>query len=196
MSTSVDSPVAPRSLHLWRWLLGGFALCCVAITLVVINLVTLSSDASALRKGLSSSLTTGYHTRVQVSVGPVFLSAVRAGLSFSDDIPAEARLALRGIERASVGVYELNHELTAEGGTRMFAAADDLMERRGWTRVVGVKDRATVVLVYVPQNQTSSPTERVCVAVCDTRNLIVVSGNLRFEPLVQLALHQHLLASR
>ncbi|HUP88942.1 MAG TPA: hypothetical protein VM100_06320 [Longimicrobiales bacterium] len=196
MLTSAAAHSGPRRRPFWRWVLIGFGLCCFSLAVVAYNLVTLSSEATALRKELASALTQRAHTRVQVSVGPILLSAVRAGLSFIDDIPADARLAMRGVERASVGVYALDDRLSPADSTRMFTAADKLMARRGWSRVVGVKDRETVVLVYVPIEQNEKTTERVCVAVCADKNLIVVSGKLRFEPLVQLALQQHLLASR
>ena len=194
-------PPAPSQKHSrWRralrWVLAGFAVCCVATAIGVYNLITLSSEATALRRELVSEMASQPHLRVQVSVGPMLLSAVRTSLGFIHDVPAEARLALRGVEKASVGVYEIDQPLSPPESSRMFDAADKMMDRRGWTRVVGVKDDDTLVLVYFPKNQNSNSTERVCVAVCADKHLVVVSGKLRFEPLVQLALQQRLLASR
>lgn len=83
-----------------------------------------------------------------------------------------------------------------KGRARLIAAADEKMEKRGWTRVVGVNEPGNLVLVYVPQRESSGSTERACVAVCNDEHLVVVSGTLAIEPLVQIAQRHALLARR
>ncbi len=196
MSTTDLSPRAVRPRRIWRWLLAGAGLCFAATALVVYNFVTLNRDAATLRDQLLSALAVPPHMRIQITVGPVFLATVRAGLSVVDRIPAEARLALRGVRNASVGVYELDGKVNSSERAQMFSMADKVMDRRGWTRVVGVQDHNSVVLVYLPAKEISSSAERVCVAVCDDKHLVIVSGSLRLEPLAELAMSQHRLALR
>jgi hypothetical protein len=57
-----------------------------------------------------------------------------------------------------------------------------------------VSQRDTFVLIYVPDEMPSQSTGRVCLAVCDREHLVIVSGDLRMEPLVELGAQQHLLA--
>ena len=63
------------------------------IALAVFNFVTLTRDATTLRDELMSTLNEPAHTRIQLTVGPAFLTTLRTGLSVIDRIPAEARLA-------------------------------------------------------------------------------------------------------
>jgi len=194
MSTAAITPTPRRPRRIWRWVLGIFATGFLATVIVVYNLITLSSDASALRNELLGSLDFPSHLRVQGSVGPVLLSAVRTGASFFKDLPREAILALRSVRKLSVGVYELDHTPGASDRQRMFVAADKVMESRGWSRTVAVNDGDALVLVYFPIRAPSGSAERMCVAVCNERNLVVVSGNVRLEPLVEIATRHKALA--
>jgi hypothetical protein len=198
MTTADVTPPVVRSRRIWRWLLAGAGLCFAASALAVYNFVTPTREAMTLREELISALPHSAHTRtqVQVTVGPVLLGTVRAVASLIDDVPAEARLALRAVRKASVGVYELAGGLEADGRARMVSAADDVMQRRGWTRVVGVNDKENLVLVYVPERDPSGSSERVCVAVCNDEYLVVVSGTISLAPLVELAVQQGLMARR
>jgi hypothetical protein len=117
-------------------------------------------------------------------------------MSFFDDIPPEAHLALRAVRNASVGVYQLREDVSATERSKMFLAADEVMRDSGWTRVVGVKNPDNVVMVYLPEGEHGGSTERVCVAVCSQEHLIVVSGKVRMDRLMDLAMHQRLLARR
>jgi hypothetical protein len=196
MTSSMRTQEPQRPSRRWRWVFAGAALCIVSIALGVYQLITLSSDATALRDELASAVSQPMRTRVQVSVGPMLCSLVRMGSLCIDRIPDEARLAMRAVRRASVGVYDLHGDVRTKGRARLIAAADEKMEKRGWTRVVGVNDPGNLVLVYVPQRESSGSTERACVAVCNDEHLVVVSGTLAIEPLVQIAQRHALLARR
>jgi hypothetical protein len=185
-----------RSRPVWRWVLAGAGLCFAAAVLVVYQLITLSFDAAALRDKLASSLNEPVRTRVQLSVGPILCSTVRTGLSFVDKLPPEAKLAMSAVRKASVGVYALSRHATATEKARMFSSADAVMQKRGWTRVVGVNDADAMVLVYIPNGDISGSTERACVAVCNEEYLVVVSGTIRLDPLMEIASRKHLLALR
>jgi hypothetical protein len=149
-----------------------------------------------LRDELISTLTPSTRTQVQITVGPVLLGTVRTIVGAFDGVPEEARLAMRAIRGASVGVYKLRREIRSDERTNMFSAADDVMQRRGWTRVVAVNDAENLVLVYLPEGERSGSTEQVCVAVCNEEHLIVVEGSLRMDRLVELVAHHRTIARR
>lgn len=195
-TTEVASPPSPRPRRIWRWLLAGTLLCLGAATLAAYNLVTLTRDATRLRDELTSTLTRSTRTQFQVTVGPVFMAAVRTVVGVIDDVPAEARLALKAVRGASVGVYKLRGYVDAGERARMFSAADVVMSERGWTPVVRVIDGESLVLVYLPEGERSGSTEQVCVAVCSGDNLVIVAGGVRMDRLVDLAVQQRLIARR
>jgi hypothetical protein len=195
-TANVSAPEVRRPRRIWRWLLAGTGICLGAAALAAYNLVTLTRDAGSLRDELISTLTRSTRTQVQVTVGPVLLGVVRAVVSAFDGVPEEARLAMRTVRDASVGVYKIEGRVGSGERTQMFSAADDVMRQRGWTRVVGVSDEENLVLVYSPKGERSGSTEQVCVAVCNEEHLIVVEGSVRMDRLVELAAHHQLLARR
>ena len=195
-TTEVASRPSPSPRRVWRWLLAGTALCLGAATLAAYNLVTLPRDAATLRDELTSTLTHSTRTQFQVTVGPLFLTALRTVLSAFDEVPQEARLALGAVRNASVGVYKLRGDVDSVQRAGMFSAADEVMRERGWTAAVRVSDRDNLVLVYLPEGERSGSTERVCVAVCSEGNLVIVSGSVRMDRLVDLAVQQRLIAKR
>ena len=195
-ASDVPRSARARTRRIWRWLLAGTALCLGGAMLAAYNLVTLPRDAAALRDELSASLSGSARTQVQVTAGPILLTLARTAISFFDGVPPEARVALRAVRNASVGVYQLREKVSPTEQSKMFLAADEVMRDRGWTRVVGVKNPDSLVMVYLPEGEHGGSTERVCVAVCSEEHLIVVSGKVHMDRLVDLAVHQGLLARR
>ena len=189
-------PLRARPRRIWQWLLAGTAVGLGAASLAAYNLVTLSRDSTTLRHALISRLPGSARTQVQITVGPILLTVVRMVVSVIPDVPPEAQTALRAVRGASVGVYKLNGERSSHERIEMFSAADDVMRDRGWTRVVGVNDRESLILVYLPSGDRSGSTERVCIAVCNDENLIVVSGSVRVDQLMELVVQQRLIALR
>ena len=197
MNTTEDaSQPSPRPRRIWRWLLVGTAVFLGAVTLAAFNLVTLPRDAATLRNELTAHLTDSARTQFQITVGPLILTAVRSVVSAFNEVPEEARLALGAVRKASVGVYKLRGRINSGERARMFSAADEVMRDRGWTAAVRVSDRDSLVLVYLPAGERSGSIERVCVAVCSEENLVIVSGSVRMDRLVDLAVRQRLMARR
>lgn len=197
MNTTSSTSPTRRGVPRWlRWVLAAAAFSLITVSFAAYRLLTLPSEATQLRDGLQSVLGSQLQTRVQLSAGPILLSAVRVGSLFFKDLPAEARLALQSVKQASVGVYARHKKLPADERTRMFVTADTVMQRRGWIRAVGVLDARNVVLIYVPEVQLPGTAGRVCIAVCNDENLVVVSGSVRLAPLVELAARSPLLVQR
>ena len=171
---------APRR-HFWRWMLAAT---CVFLALAAggaYNLLTLSREATALRRGVLDGQAGGASTRVQLSLDSSLLGLVRTGLYFSP-LPEEARLALKSVRKASVGVYELNDALSR---SNMVSRADAAMLARGYSRIIGVVEDDETVLIYVPDD-ADADTLDVCLAVLDGKELVVVSARVDSEPLLKL----------
>ena len=178
---------APRPRHrLWPWILGLILAPFVALSLLIVDVIHLSRDAAALRRQVMAVTGDGWHTKVQFSVGPVLLGAVRGGASLIPDMPPEAREVLHAVRSASVGVYKRSGPLKEQRRDQLFAAADQMMARRGWTRIVGVADTKDTVLIYLPTGDGDSQPSRVCLAVCNDRELVVVAAGFEAAALADL----------
>ena len=167
-------------------MLATGAVAAAAVAIAALNLVTLTRDAAVLRDEIVASLETGAKTKVQVSAGPVLLGLVRGGMCFVKDLPDEARFALQAVRKASVGVYTIDPNGRGERADTMFAAAAAAMARRGWERVVAVNDGDTQVMLFAPTRSGWTSAQKVCVAVCEEDKLIVVTGTIRPEPLMEI----------
>jgi hypothetical protein len=173
--------------RIWPWILGLILTPFVMLGVLIAGVIHLNSDAAALRRQVMAATGNNWHTKVQFSVGPVLLGAARTGVSFIHDVPPEVREVLRAVRSASVGVYARRGAMDG-GGRRdeIFAAADRTMAGRGWTRVVGVADSGDSVLIYLPAQGEDSPPSRVCLAVCNDRELVVVAAGFEAHALAGL----------
>lgn len=169
------------------WILALCALSGLAVVALALNTITLDRDARLLRNEILAAIDRPSSTQVQLSVGPTIIGSVRLGLVFCADAPREARIALKAVSDASVGVYRLKGGSRDLAGAKLFAMSDRAMNDRGWTRVVGVNQNNESVLVYMPTKSSEHGTQRVCVAVCKRDQLVVVSGTANLESLVELA---------
>lgn len=192
-SNSVPTPSRNRR-GVWRWILAGLGLCTLIVLVAMMNVLTLSRDAAVLRQELFSSLRVPASPQVQISVGPGLLTLARTAASLIDDVPPEARRALRAVKAASVGVYDVKGRIDASARARMLPAADAAMERRGWSRVVAVISDHDTVLIYTPSRKSFGGTQPVCLAVCNADNIVVVSAVVEAGELIELAADHGLLA--
>jgi hypothetical protein len=171
----------PPRRHIWCWMLAAT---CVFLALAAggaYNLLTLSRDATALRRGVLDTYAGDSTTRIQLSLDGSLLGLVRTGLIFAP-LPDEARLALKSVRKASVGVYELHDAMTR---SNLMSRADAVMLARGYNRIVGVIEDDETVLIYVPDG-ADAETLDVCLAVMDGKELVVVSARVASEPLMKL----------
>jgi hypothetical protein len=184
MSTAAP-PARPRR-QIWPWVVGIILTPFVVAGLTVLDVVRLHADAGRLRNELMAATGGGWEAKVQLTLDRPLLAAARAGLTFIHDVPDEARLALRAVNSASVGVYQRTGRGGPTAAAAMWAAADRVMSRRGWVRVVGVADPAETVLIYVPAGRTDARPTRVCLAVCNRQELVIVAGSFEAEALAAL----------
>jgi hypothetical protein len=179
--TSEPTILKPRR-HVWRWVLLAAGLCLAPFLLlgaVAVSYLTLDSDVRTLRKHVMAATDAQWKTKVQMDVGSVTLDAIGLGLRFvkHKDID-EARLALSAVRHASVGVYERASASADWSREKLFAETDRAMERRGWTRLVGVADHKETVLIYVQNDAKDDEPLDLCLAVVDGRELVVVSTSV------------------
>ena len=180
-NTVASAPVPPRRRRVWPWIAGLTLAPFVLLAAVGLSYVTLDRDAAALRGQVMRASGARWHTKVQLSVGSLTLGAVRTLLYFiHENGVAEARAALSAVRGTSVGVYELPAGAPRPDVARaeLFAQADRTMQRRGWTRLVGVTDQTDTVLIYVPTVFTESEEMEICLAVLSGRELVVNTTRL------------------
>jgi hypothetical protein len=190
--TPTASTPAPRR-KFWRWLLLGLGLCLapiVVLAIVAASYMTLDRDAAVLRKQVMAATHADWHTMVQMSIGSPTLGAIRSGLGFAHNQDVrEARQALAAIGHASVGVYELASESADWSRVQLFVDTDRAMQKRGWTRLVGVVDHKDTVLVYVPQDMSPEGMTDICVAVVSGKELVVASTSVDAAELADFTVH-------
>jgi hypothetical protein len=188
MNSTSSSP-APRR-HVWRWVFLGLGICLapfVILAAVAASYLGLESNAALLRKQVMAATDTHWETKVQMSIGRVTLGAIRTGLVFvhKKEI-AEARQALKAVQHASVGVYERGSMGGNWSRKELFSQTDASMQKRGWTRLVGVVDKDDTVLVYVPKDAADDEMMEVCLAVISGKELVVVSTRMDMDAINEI----------
>ncbi len=190
MNPVTPSPVARRRSVGW-WIALGLGLLLTPLVVFgvgAISMLRLNSDAAVLRREVMAASEAKWQTKVQVSVGWVTLGAVRTGLQF---IQAEhiddARLALKAVRSASVGVYECNSRRGDLSLKQLFDQTDTVMRQRGWSRLVAVADGDKTVLIYTSDDMGSGNRIDLCLAVVDGNEMVVVSTNVDATVLAELA---------
>lgn len=186
------APVVPKSeRRLLRWLLIGLLAMIIPVVVVaagVISMFRLNRDAAALRREVVAATNTDWNTKVQLSAGWCTLTAARSILHFiQHEHMDEARLALSAVRSASVGVYQRAGRAGDWSHRQLFERTDRLMRDRGWSRLVGVVEPRSTVLVYASDEIDDSNRVDLCVAVVDGDDLVVVSTRVDADKLIQLA---------
>jgi hypothetical protein len=102
------------------------------------------------------------------------------------DLPQEARAGVASLRGAEVGVFR-GGSVAPEDRPAALAKADDLMVKRGWTRVVGVQGRPETVMIYVREKGLGQNNLVCCVVVWNEDELVVVKVKSDPEPLLKLA---------
>lgn len=189
MNDTIQATPKPRR-RWWRWVLGILGLCLFMAAVAIVDLLTLNHDAAAMRRAVFAATAAGTTTQVQLSVGPVLLGTVRAGLGFIHDVPPEALLALKGMKAASVGVYALDRPVSADERSRVLTAVDPVMTERGWQRLVLASEGKDTVMIYTKPTDDEHDPMRMCLAVCEAREIVIVSATADPAVLAQLAV-QH-----
>ena len=168
-----------RRRRRWPWVVGICLAPFVILGLMAASYLSLGRDATTLRRHVMDATGSPWKTRVQISVGALTLGGLRAGLTFVKHADAEkARVALRAVTRASVGVYERDAAENRVTLEELLAETDRGMRQSGWSRVIGVRNNGEVVLVYVPAGMDTPESIEVCLAVVKERELVVVSTRL------------------
>lgn len=180
---------APRRRY-WRWILAGLVLLLAPVVIVaggVISMLTLDRDAAALKREVAHATGSDWHTKVQFSAGWITLGALRTGLLFvhHENID-DARLALAAVRNASVGVYERRNDDGKVPPSELLAQADEVMTKRGWTRLIAVVDGREQVIIYQSNAGTASDKVDICLAILDRKELVVVSTRVEAAAVAQL----------
>lgn len=176
----------------YRWLgvlLVLFLITPVLLVLGVTSYFRLSSDTQALRGTLVEASQAKWQPQFSLNLGSLTCGAIRSGLSCLPLEP-EARAAVQAIRRAEVSLLRLAPGAKPADHAAMLEAADAAMSRRGWDRVVGVREGDELVAVYVPAKTTSFRRMESCVVVLAGEQLIVVSARANLQPLLNCVLEE------
>jgi hypothetical protein len=176
----------------WVWPVTFFLVITLTLALLVYGITgffRLGRDARALRNSFleSEAVTPGaWNKTIELSIGRLTCFAVRTGVSFFPIDPT-ALTALGVVQGAEVGVYRAPRGTGKTSAASLLANADAAMAKRGWEPLVKVLNRSESVLIYTPQNAQSGSSIRVCLAVLQRDQLVVVSARANAEALMQLA---------
>ena len=102
------------------------------------------------------------------------------------DVDPDARLALRALRGAEVGVYRIRGQ--AGERSSVLDRVDEAMTQKGWQRLVGVMNPNELVAVFVPENVRTARNVEVCVLVLNEREMVVVGARGDLEPLMEMAM--------
>lgn len=190
MNSAPQATAVPRR-HVWRWVLLGVGICLspfLVLGAVALSYLTLDSDVRVLRQHMMAATDANWHTKVQMSIGRATLGAIGQGLRFvhNKDV-GDARLALRAVKHASVGVYERTSSGAANWSQeQLFGETDRAMKKRGWVRLVGVADNKETVLVYIQKDLDEDEPIDICVAVVNSKEMVVASTTIDADALGEL----------
>ena len=160
-----------------------------AVLLFMTGCFRIDGDLQAMRNSVMNSVKPRCSEKIEIGVGPLTLGLAKGGLRFVDLDP-EARVAVRAVKGAQVGVYEFTEKPNSAERARALTAADEVMSQRGWERAVCVLDRNETVAVYLPAEISSVNRLRVCVLVIDEREMVIAAARGNPEPLIELALKE------
>ena len=190
---NADAP--RRRLRWWHWLLGFLAASFLIVVCTVVDTITLNREARAVRCAAFAALEDRPVTQVELSAGATLLGAARSCLWFVDRVPPEARLALKAVRSASVGVYRLRRAPSAGERTKLLTEIEAALNHRGWARTVGVIEGRDTVMVYTRDDGWFSAQQKVCAVVCEPSQLVIVAATADPAPLLELAKQHAVLAS-
>jgi hypothetical protein len=179
-----------RGLRFLLWAFGIIFAGSLLLGLAIVRLLGPDRDLAQIRREMDRTIDAPLNCQIQLNLGPLALVPARIITGFIDDIPPEAHLALSATRRASVGIYRIDRSARDKPAEALFAAVEAQMDADDWRRVVAVKDGNETVMIYLPRDWTGQGVVDVLVAVCDGRELVLVSADLRADPLKELvALH-------
>lgn len=181
-------PSAPARPKRWGVVKVGFLVILAMFCSWTVYGMVFNGDIKAARKAVASSVPGEWDKKFDFGVGPIILGLARTVVSFIDQVPPEARVALRSIKGAGVSIYHLHDGAERPSRASIMSNADKTMARRGWERIVGVTSERDVVAVYTPSSMTSIENTSVCVLVNNGNDLIVVSARANLDDILKLAM--------
>lgn len=179
-------PARPR----WGWkrvvllILGSGLAFGLAGTVALAISLWPGGEVRALRQAVAGELNQAVEPRFTFGVGRLILGIARV-VTLLAPVEPEARTALSALRGADVSVATLATSPSPAECRALLETAGDVMERRGWQRLVGVLDGRSTVGVYVPQNLKSPRDVRVAVLAVDGTDLVTVTARADLQPLLR-----------
>ena len=179
-----------RSLVPWllAFFLGGPLLLLIVVLLGIGSFFWVSPEIRTLRNAVLENSSGQFQRKIELNVGRASFGLARFASGFVRDIPEEARMALNSVKGAQVSIYKGTG--TYVDTKKVFAAADQKMQQRGWNRLVGVAKEDHLVAVYIPNAFSSPVNMEACVLVLKRDQLICAYGRSDLQPLFNLAMQK------
>jgi len=172
-------------LMVW-WGLGLIGASTLVLAVVAVDLLTLNRETSTLRGAMFAATGVKGKMQVQLDLGAGWMQTARWTMAVIPKVPEEAKLALSAARSACVGVYKVPANTRVQDGAELLARADAAMSARGWSRAVTVTENKQTVLIYTQSEEMDGEMLRVCMAVLDGTEIVVVSTEIAAAPLQQL----------
>jgi hypothetical protein len=148
-----------------------------------------SSESKVLRESVMKAAGQDWDQQVEVGVGHWSWTLAQAALSRAHLDP-KAHAALRTLRSGDVCVCHSAGRGSKAEPAAVLAAADQAMEKRGWTRLVGVVNGHEAVGVYSPEGKVSERNAQVCVVVFNRQDLVIASASADLRPLFEMAMNE------
>ena len=153
--------------------------------LAVTRYFQLTDHTAAMRKSLAKALPERWNETVELNVGPLTTRCLRVGLSFLD-LPFEGHSVADALHEVQFGIYELPEGKGVCNIPRLLEVTDDVMIRRGFTRLLGFIQHQQGVAVYVSEQEVDRNIVGASVMIVDKRQLILGSGRVELDALLPL----------
>jgi len=173
-----------KSRSWWR-----FTVALLLLPLLATGCFRPSSSTRTLRDCVMAAAGEGWVAEIELGVGPLTFGLARGGARFVE-LPDEARIVLRSMRGADVGIYRYFGVERPKAGAELLPSVNQKMVERGWERLVAVMDGRETVAVYVPADLDARDQLRLCVLVVDESEMVIVSARGNPEPLIRLALEK------
>jgi hypothetical protein len=179
-------PVSNTGKWLLRIFLGCFLLAIAAPVAIALAVLNISGDTRALRNAaIHADDNAHWKKKIEVNLGSLPFALGRLAMPHLD-VPEDARLAFSALRGVDVSVHELDS--AAPDRAKVLADSDARMSKRGWDRIVCVFDNGAAVAIYA-QGKPGSEL-KISALVLHERNMVVVSGRARLEPILELAMQK------
>lgn len=186
----VPFPAPSRRRFRWRYLVvAGLGVFLTGAAVLLWSL-RMRGEARAIQQTVLASMPGRWERTVELRVGrlPTLCAQTAAKLIA---LPPAARAGVQAVRSVNLGVYQRRHAGQEESPTSaVLEQVRQVMKDRDWETVVAVSQEHQSVGVFTPRSTSNFPRHpnhlTACVFVLQADELVVVSGDVNLDPLLEL----------